>query len=90
MEDRMARIKRAYIIPMEFLIWFVLMMQCSRERLFLALGFELFAVKDDKFMNMFVAPGAVDAIQNERESLLKRQKTFVSCLNEFKNISSTL
>ncbi|XP_039819194.1 dynamin-related protein 5A-like isoform X3 [Panicum virgatum] len=60
------------------------------ERLFLALGFELFAVKDDKFMNMFVAPGAVDAIQNERESLLKHQKTFVSCLNEFKNISSTL
>jgi len=68
----------------------VLMMQCSHERLFLALGFELFAVKDDKFMNMFVAPGAVDAIQNERESLLKHQKTFVSCLNEFKNISPTL
>jgi len=85
-----ARIKRAYIIPMEFLIWFVLMMQCSRERLFLALSLELFAVKDDKFMNMFVSPGAVDAIQNECESLLKRQKTFVSCLNEFKNISSTL
>jgi len=68
----------------------VLMMQCSHERLFIALGFELFAVKDDKFMNMFVAPGAVDAIQNERESLLKHQKTFVSCLNEFKNISPTL
>jgi len=60
------------------------------ERLFLALGFELFAINDDKFMNMFVAPGAVEAIQNERESLLKCQKTFVSCLNEFKNISSTL
>ena len=86
----MARIKLAYLIPMEFLIWFVLMMQCSRERLFLALSLELFAVKDDKFMNMFVSPGAVDAIQNECESLLKRQKTFVSCLNEFKNISSTL
>ena len=68
----------------------VLMMQCSHERLFIALGFELFAVRDDKFMNMFVAPGAVEAIQNERESLLKCQKTFVSCLNEFKNISSTL
>ena len=68
----------------------VLMMQCSHERLFLALGFELFAINDDKFMNMFVAPGAVEAIQNERESLLKCQKTFVSCLNEFKNISSTL
>ena len=86
----MARIKLAYIIPMEFLIWFVLMMQCSRERLFLALSLELFAVKDDKFMNIFVAPGAVEAIQNERESLLKCQRTFVSYLNEFKNISSTL
>ena len=53
------------------------MMQCSHERLFLALGFELFAINDDKFMNMFVAPGAVEAIQNERESLLKCQKTFV-------------
>ncbi|EES03602.1 hypothetical protein BDA96_03G318000 [Sorghum bicolor] len=61
-----------------------------RERLFLALGFELFAVSDDKFMDMFVAPGAVDAIQNERQSLLKRQKILLSCLNEFKNISRAL
>ncbi|KAL6845577.1 hypothetical protein ACP4OV_025072 [Aristida adscensionis] len=61
-----------------------------RERLFLALGFELFAVNDDKFMDMFVAPGAVDAIQNERHSLIKRQKTLLSCLNEFKNISRSL
>ncbi|KQK09720.1 hypothetical protein BRADI_2g49747v3 [Brachypodium distachyon] len=61
-----------------------------RERLFLALGFELFAVNDDKFMDMFVAPGAVDAIQNERQSLLKRQKILLSCLSEFKNISRTL
>ncbi|XP_062206853.1 dynamin-related protein 5A-like isoform X2 [Phragmites australis] len=61
-----------------------------REKLFLALGFELFAVNDDKFMDMFVAPGAVDAIQNERQSLLKRQKVLLSCLNEFKNISRSL
>ncbi|KAF8751436.1 hypothetical protein HU200_012112 [Digitaria exilis] len=61
-----------------------------RERLFLALGFELFAVNDEKFMDMFVAPGAVDTIQNERQSLLKRQKILLSCLNEFKNISRAL
>lgn len=61
-----------------------------RERLFLALGFELFAVNDDKFMDMFVSPGAVDSIQNERQSLLKRQKILLSCLSEFKNISRTL
>jgi hypothetical protein len=65
-------------------------LKCSRERLFLALGFELFAVNDEKFMDMFVAPGSVDAIQNERQSLLKRQKMLMSCLNEFKNISRTL
>ncbi|AQL00593.1 Dynamin-related protein 5A [Zea mays] len=62
----------------------------SRERLFLALGFELFAVSDNKFMGMFVLPGAVDGIQNERHSLLKRQKILLSCLNEFKNISRAL
>nr|CAB3474244.1 unnamed protein product [Digitaria exilis] len=62
----------------------------TRERLFLALGFELFAVNDEKFMDMFVAPGAVDTIQNERQSLLKRQKILLSCLNEFKNISRAL
>ncbi|CAO1944975.1 unnamed protein product [Urochloa humidicola] len=61
-----------------------------RERLYLSLGFELFAVNDDKFMDMFVAPGAVDTIQNERQSLLKRQKILISCLNEFKNISRAL
>ncbi|GJN17683.1 hypothetical protein PR202_gb04772 [Eleusine coracana subsp. coracana] len=61
-----------------------------RERLFLALGFELFAVNDERFMDMFVAPGSVDAIQNERQSLLKRHKILLSCLNEFKNISRAL
>ncbi|KAM3332153.1 hypothetical protein ACQJBY_027773 [Aegilops geniculata] len=61
-----------------------------RERLFLALGFELFAVNDEKFMDMFVSPGAIDCIQNERQSLLKRQKILLSCLSEFKNISRTL
>jgi hypothetical protein len=66
------------------------LVKCSRERLFLSLGFELFAVNDDKFMDMFVAPGAVDSIQNERLSLLKRQKILLSCLNEFKNISRAL
>ncbi|KAG6480835.1 dynamin-related protein 5A-like [Zingiber officinale] len=61
-----------------------------RERLFVALGLELFAVNDEKFMDMFVAPGAVDILQNERQSLNKRQKILQSCLNEFKNITRTL
>jgi hypothetical protein len=65
-------------------------MECSRERLFLAVGTELFAVNDEKFMDMFVAPGAIESIQTERQSLQKRQKILQSCLTEFKNISRSL
>ncbi|KAI9085877.1 hypothetical protein K1719_031954 [Acacia pycnantha] len=61
-----------------------------RERLVVALGLDLFAVNDEKFMDMFVAPGAIDLLQNERESLLKRQKILQSCLNEFKNVARAL
>ncbi|KAE9616993.1 putative dynamin GTPase [Lupinus albus] len=61
-----------------------------RDRLVVALGLDLFAVSDDKFMDMFVAPGAIDLLQNERELLMKRQKTLHSCLNEFKNIARAL
>ncbi|KAL2327642.1 hypothetical protein Fmac_021069 [Flemingia macrophylla] len=61
-----------------------------RDRLFVALGLDLFAVNDEKFMDMFVAPGAIDVLQSERESLMKRQKILQSCLNEFKNIARAL
>ncbi|KAI3889324.1 hypothetical protein MKX03_004739 [Papaver bracteatum] len=60
------------------------------EKLVVALGIDLFAVNDEKFMDMFVAPGAVDALQDECQSLYKRQKTLQSCLNEFKNIARSL
>ncbi|OAY78043.1 Dynamin-related protein 5A [Ananas comosus] len=61
-----------------------------RERLFLAVGLDLFAVSDEKFMDMFVAPGAIDVLQSEYQSLHKRQKILQSCLSEFKNISRAL
>ncbi|XP_007021505.2 PREDICTED: dynamin-related protein 5A [Theobroma cacao] len=61
-----------------------------RDRLVVALGLDLFAVNDDKFMDMFVAPGAIDVLQNERQSLQKRQKILQSCLNEFKNVARAL
>lgn len=67
-----------------------LLFVCSRERLVVALGLDLFAVNDEKFMDMFVAPGAIDLLQSERESLLKRQKILQSCLNEFKNVARAL
>lgn len=62
----------------------------SRERLPVALGLDLFAVNDEKFMDMFVAPGAIDTLENERQSLQKRQKILHSCLNEFKSVARAL
>ncbi|PON40054.1 Dynamin superfamily [Parasponia andersonii] len=61
-----------------------------RDRLFLALGLDLFAVNDEKFMDMFVAPGAIDVLQNEKQSLQKRQKILQSCLTEFKSVARAL
>ncbi|XP_076882953.1 dynamin-related protein 5A-like [Bidens hawaiensis] len=61
-----------------------------REDLMVALGLDLFGVKDEKFMDMFVAPGAIDILKNEREALLKRQKILHSCLTEFKTVATSL
>ncbi|KAJ0250449.1 Dynamin-related protein 5A [Hirschfeldia incana] len=61
-----------------------------RDRLVVALGVDLFAVNDEKFMDMFVAPGAIDVLQNERQQLQKRQKILQSCLTEFKTVSRSL
>ncbi|KAJ8616607.1 hypothetical protein MRB53_035979 [Persea americana] len=61
-----------------------------RDRLVVALGLDLFAVNDERFMDMFVAPGAVDVLQTERQSLHKRQKILQSCLTEFKTIARAL
>ncbi|XP_065862100.1 dynamin-related protein 5A [Euphorbia lathyris] len=61
-----------------------------RDRLVVELGLELFAVSDVKFMDMFVAPGAIDVLQNERQSLQKRQKILETCLNEFKSVALAL
>nr|GEW82244.1 dynamin-related protein 5A [Tanacetum cinerariifolium] len=61
-----------------------------RERLMVALGLDLFGVNDETFMDMFVAPGAIDNLQNERQSLQKRQKILHSCLTEFKSVARSL
>ncbi|KAH6781047.1 Dynamin related protein 5A [Perilla frutescens var. hirtella] len=61
-----------------------------RERLMVALGLDLFAVTDVKFMDMFIAPEAIDILHNEKQSLQKRQKILHSCLNEFKNVARSL
>lgn len=74
----------------QFILLLTFICLCSRERLVVALGLDLFAVSDDKFMDMFVAPGAIDVLENERKSLEKRQKILQSCLNEFKNVARAL
>lgn len=56
----------------------------------MALGLDLFAVNDEKFMDMFVSPGSIDILQNERQSLQKRQKMLHSCLSEFKSVARGL
>ncbi|CAM8880074.1 unnamed protein product [Rhodiola kirilowii] len=61
-----------------------------REQLVLSIGLDLFAVCDDKFMDMFTAPEAMGILQTERLALQKRQKTLQSCLNEFKTIAQAL
>ncbi|OIW05274.1 hypothetical protein TanjilG_03663 [Lupinus angustifolius] len=61
-----------------------------RDRLLVALGLDLFALNDEKFMDMFVAPGAIDVLQTEQEYLQKRQKILQSCLNEFKTLTREL
>lgn len=61
-----------------------------RERLMVALGLDLFATTDVRFMDMFIAPEAIDILQNEKQSLQKRQKVLHSCLNEFKNVARSL
>ncbi|KAJ1256516.1 hypothetical protein BS78_K008700 [Paspalum vaginatum] len=54
-----------------------------RRGLFMAIFLDLFAVSDEKFMDMFDVPSGVDSVRNERHSLLERQKILVSCLKEF-------
>lgn len=45
------------------------------------------AVEDAKLMDMVVAPGMIDILQNESQSLYKRQKILDLFLNELKTIS---
>lgn len=62
----------------------------SRDQLAMFLGLELFAVSDTQFMEMFVAPGAIEQIQKEQAALQKRSMTLKACLQEFRNLSRSL
>ncbi|WVZ83099.1 hypothetical protein U9M48_030277 [Paspalum notatum var. saurae] len=62
----------------------------SEPWLFEAFILDLIPLTDGKFMDMFAAPGAVDALQNERHSLLERRAMLLSCLKSFEDISDAL
>lgn len=51
---------------------------------------ELFAVTDDRFMELFRAPGAVEQLQVQREALSKRCSTLSNCLDEFRALARSI
>lgn len=63
---------------------------CSRDQLAIDVSVEVFGVSDDKFLEMFVAPGAVEKLENERAVLQKRCATLQTCLQEFRTLARSL
>ena len=59
----------------------------SRDELAMFLGLELFAVDDGVFMEMFVAPGAMENLQKEQAALEKRCSMLKACLQEFRSLA---
>lgn len=51
---------------------------------------EVFGVKDDKFLEMFVAPGAKEQLEQEYENLQKRSMSLMTCLHEFRTLAHSL
>jgi hypothetical protein len=63
---------------------------CSREKLGLAISLELFACTDARFMDMFVAPGAVESMQAHKETLEKKAAMLAQCKDEFRTLARQL
>ncbi|KAG0589894.1 hypothetical protein KC19_1G056300 [Ceratodon purpureus] len=51
---------------------------------------EVFGVTDDKFLEMFVAPGAIEKLEREHAILQKRSMTLLTCLHEFRTLAHSL
>ncbi len=66
------------------------MLRCSRERLGLSLSAELFACTDGVFMDMFVAPGAVEAMRAHRDALQKKAAMLAQCKDDFRTLARQL
>jgi hypothetical protein len=51
---------------------------------------EVFGVSDDKFLEMCVAPGALEKLEQEYATLKKRSDTLLTCLHEFRTLAHSL
>jgi hypothetical protein len=69
---------------------FGLTVKCSRNELGINVQLQLFAVSDEKFLDMFVAPGAIEKLEAERMVLQKRCNTLHTCLAEFRTLARSL
>lgn len=56
----------------------------------IAVQVEVFGVSDDKFLEMFVAPGALEKLEQEYATLKKRSDTLLICLHEFRTLAHSL
>jgi hypothetical protein len=63
---------------------------CSREKLGLSISLDLFACTDARFMDMFVAPGAVESMQAHKETLEKKAAMLAQCKDEFRTLARQL
>lgn len=62
----------------------------SRNQQAIDVQMEVFGVKDDKFLEMFVAPGAKEQLEQEYENLQKRSMSLMTCLHEFRTLAHSL
>ncbi|KAL3682881.1 hypothetical protein R1sor_000903 [Riccia sorocarpa] len=61
-----------------------------RDRLAGEVAVELFATTDEKFMQMFIAPGSLEKLQSKRETLSKHCLTLSNSLEEFRTLACSL
>ncbi|KAJ7561344.1 hypothetical protein O6H91_03G024700 [Diphasiastrum complanatum] len=88
--ERFARIRELLILRSVPATLYANFLTPCRDRLALGISIELFGVSDEQFMDMFVAPGMIEKLENERGTLQKRCKTLRTCLQEFRNLSRCL
>lgn len=62
----------------------------SRTEQAIDVQMEVFGVSDDKFLEMFVAPGAIEKLEREYATLQKRSMTLLTCLHEFRTLAHSL